>query len=263
MFFNYSDAYEYARNARNLEKGRPLKTNGRIYLKGKTVEFHLFGTPVARISPDNLMTFVVTPEEIERMGMSYSMCIDNLLPIYWSRKRRHIYNLRCRKNIDWASLTYRERNLEWQKDKKNAEWSEYFTGIMFDLTTGACLNPQAPMLSQINNDKRKTWLSSRKKWVNKIKTMAKLGVFDGYKGRGSYLRIVGEPQLDLLYNSINSGVVCSDTKKILEGSAMAQGWFISVSKSEGQMIIESAERLLKTYSVELRQRFGVFTQEGE
>ena len=63
---------------------------------------------------------------------------------------------------------------EYYRWLRNAPNQEYFEGITFDLVTGECINPRDDLQVEINQENKKEWLRTVKKFKKGLRLRANL-----------------------------------------------------------------------------------------
>jgi hypothetical protein len=271
----YADFKAYFLTARNKDKGKPLNSWGRIHMDGDTIELYYGdkrGLKFAEITPDNVFTFLPSAHTARQItAVTFSQCLYRAVPFMWQR----VGTGRYRVSHTSALPCHTEYNYYHQKQITGVDWGfmrttapEYFAGIKFDLLTGKCLNRQPDYNEQVNEDKRKVWLSSLKKFKYGLKARARIGVLDTYieaerkVGRSGVVPDWADPQWqDLLYTSIKDNTHPPELLQGLVSQAMNTNWYQHRGNIKAASVLSTADDVCKTYSIDLRKKFGVFSVE--
>lgn len=258
---SYKDAAACFAKARKPDAGRPIKQWVRLFKVGDNYEFRFNDMPFAILSPDNILTFPRTPNEMSRMSITFSQASYRVIPVLFQRIATGRYAIehsltvdkRLRGNSRYASL------------RENA--CEYFAGIQFDMETGACINKRPRLTDCVDDAARKVWLTKLRKFKQGMKVRAKMGVLETIcqqvtaerardRNTWSQPNWSSDTWIDLLYTAMNEEQFPTE---LLRGFAMSCR--ISVWRHENpttKATLEAVESVLNKLSVDLRKRFGVF-----
>ena len=257
MISSYQAAQEHMSRARNKDKGRPMKGEGwRLFEDGDQYVVKLYDREVGRFHPDNTFVFSLSGIAAYPVAQSLSATMHRNLPFRWVRFAKAKYRVEHTNNIP-VTHWYAHFN-------KPTNAPEVYIGLSFDLFTGKCLNYKPDYKPKIDPVRRKAWLAASKAWKRKLKTMARLGVFDTliaaeaadrtpYSQRANWGH---DYHLDILYNAIKDGDCNTDLLRMLVAS-MYTPW----GPLSSDDVYERIEKLVASHSTELRKRFGVFKGE--
>jgi hypothetical protein len=273
---SYADVYAWFKKARSPEKGRPYASWALVKrdyaapsLDPSVPRMPSFtvivkGTPVCRITPDNKLTMIVNAHEGSLIAQTLSQSLHGMLPISWTRVGVKRYRI-----TPTGSL---EASESWWKSCK--EGPELFNGLRLDLNTHEFTNAKADMSKRIDSDARKVWLRAIKTFKHDMALRAKMSVFDGIADKldtvaGAKYRN-GHPDWSTpgWQDALATAMKTREYPKALLGGILLTVPFIASyhfrHTSEGnnsKKIMFTVNYLLNTLSVELRTRFGVFTDE--
>ena len=247
----------FVSRARSPQKGRQHTTFGRWFPDGDGYRLDVHGLPFIRVSPDNTLEFLMTPEEGRRVSSTVSGWLTNIVPFVWFRVDT------CRYRVDSIKNVQKRMVGRWPTHREINQAPELFAGIKFDMATGECLNPRPDLKHTVIPEARKAWLSALRKWKRKVKVMARLGAFDSLIAEekrnptkwNEKPNWVADKELDILYNAINTGDTDIALMRMFVASKTDR-W----STPTGMDVFEHIESTIKQQSVQLRKRFGVFAE---
>jgi len=255
MLSSYEAAQLYMKKARNKAKGRPMKSSSwRLFQDGDEYVVTVHGDQLGRFLPDNTFMFTTDGQRAYRTANTLSGTMAANIPFYWKRVGSRKYRVEHRNGMVSPAYVH-------FAGKNNSPL--IYDGLKFDLFTGKCLNYKPDLVRQVDPEKRKVWLAASRAWKAKLKVAARLGVFDSLivAERKNRTPWIDKPKwgydewLDILYKAIKDNDCSTDLLKMFVASEVS--WACSETSME---IYNSVEKLLTTYSVELRQRFGVFLE---
>jgi hypothetical protein len=212
--------------------------------------FALFG-------PDDVLVMCIDATEGKSRSNTLSIVLHRFLPIAWQRSRQNCYRI-----LGLKSLTAGQNYWEAQKVAP-----ELFKGLMFDLKTGLPLNAKPDMTDRVDKDARKVWVAALRRFKYGIKVRAKMGVFTPIAENIVANRHVNSfpvprwdaPEWsDMLYESIR------DTQfptTLLQGIVLSSNIRWTAKIPGAADVIRWTDSLINTKSIELRTRFGVFTED--
>jgi hypothetical protein len=203
IFNSYADCDAFFRKARSPAKGRPIASIGRMF---KIVDVYLpspkisttaqyfsiceanGGTEMCRVYPDDTVEFTVAAKEVVNC-YTLVATFSRILPIIVSRYKTGKYRIggtqeftRIRQaDIDAPPRYWSNAGWKWLR----SEAPQYFKGIRFRLSDGACINPMPDTKRVIDSDARKVWLRDLRCYKKHLKVIAKMGGFQGYRGANS------------------------------------------------------------------------------
>ena len=254
------------RTARYPEKGKPINSWMRIYKKGRNYEIRITRKEavLCTILSGNKIRFELS---LENLLQGAHVIVGNLwktLPIAIERKRKGVYHI---------SGTQTEVVKELGYLGVLAHGQEYRKGITFDMVTGECLNPEAPIADRVIPEMRSAWLSDLRRFKRGIKARAKVGALDGYVAkmiahRGADIRKWWVMVYDVRgrwadHNFQQHLVECMKENKypadVLEqfvGTTII-GWR-EEAEPYAKHIICNVDSVFRDLSLELRKVYGVF-----
>ena len=256
MISSYKAAQLHMEKARSKAKGRPMKGAGwRLYQDGNEYVVTAYDVPVGRFLPDNTFMFTLTGEKAYRVAHTLSGTMDRNLPFHWARCDFKTYRVDHDMNVSTRV---------WEHFQKPTNAPQVYDGLTFDLYTGKCLNYKPDHQRAVDPDRRKEWLAASRAWKRKLKAAARVGVFDGLiaqekKNTTSWAdrpRWNQEQWLDILYKAIKTGDCSTDLLYMFVASE-TKSWETPTS----MQMYERIDKVVKSQSVELRKRFGVFKGE--
>jgi len=255
MISSYKAAQLHMAKARNKAKGRPMKGAGwRLFQDGDEYVVQLYDVAIGRFLPDNTFVFSVGGTMAYSVAHSLSATTHRNLPFQWMRVGPKKYRVDHERNID---------GYPWQHFSKPTNAPIVYPGLTFDLGTGRCLNPlpDENHKPKVDTDRRRVWLAALRAWKLRLKAAARVGAFDALitAEKANPTHWADRPRwhtpegLDILYKAIKDGDLSTELLQLFVAS-LTPSWRTPTSRE----IYEGVDRLTKTYSVELRERFGVF-----
>lgn len=268
----HADAQAWFSKGRSPHKGRGFNRWARVfryvvdYNGGPAFAFNIKvnGYDVAEITPDNKLTLLIDAATGSKISNTLSMSIHRLIPIGWQRVGMKRYRI-----VSTAKLKAADNY--WQAA---ANAPELYKGLQIDLSTGEFVNAKPDILSRVQPDARLEWVRVLRRFKRGIRTRAKLGVFDSIESNlDSYRRSLGGAHpyyarspswsdaqwIDLLHTSMRDDKY---PKELLAGfllSAPSMLWGRTKTGTVGDRMIAVVTRIINANSIELRSRFGVFS----
>jgi hypothetical protein len=266
----YDDALALVKTAKNPTKGKPFRSWGRLYMRDANI--HLYcgneqGVEIGYFSPDNKFTFTSTPHTIRSMcAHTLAASLYSAIPFMWQRVGVGRYRVEHVCHIPVKDRG-KSPHVRWEHMRSDAP--EYFEGIQFDLNTGKCTNRRSDILSSINTDSRKQWLSALRKFKYGIRARARVRVFDDMleqsKKDGS--RRVPDWSntiwLNLLYTSIKNNEYPIELLRGVAAHATWRGHWYKPNAITSADVPPVVDEICNTYSIDLRKLFGVFDEVSE
>lgn len=257
---SYAQARELFSKARNKDRGKPVLSFARLMAgEGETLRLIVHGAQVCLIKPGNTVEFTMNINQAKSMSNSLSMGLYTLLGVHWMRVDTRRYKLLH--DAKTKKLNTRSGSQYYDWIDARASGQEYFQGLTIDLTTGEVVNPRPDMTSTFDPAKRKAWLDARKKFMRHIKTLDKLGVLESIaKSKNSKhlweYRVdwFDETVLDTFANHLKAGEYPHDLLDQIVGHVL----YSSYGKMDNDFAHCIKTHVLDRYSIELRERFGVF-----
>lgn len=227
---NYDTALSLFLRAKDRAKGRRLGHSWRMFDDGNGVlALHLhgtkLGTKVATIHPNNTLTFHMDAATAKYYSATISMTLHTIIGATWTRISTGRYSV---------------------------NGCEYFDGMQLNLVTGCVLNPRPNILDCIDDDVRLAWLRSLRKFKRHIKVLARLGVLANFEGYDSQYRITNETLIKLTH-AIKTEDYSDDVMNTLIGLVRRR-----YNPVTNDIVVEFIFSTLNTYSLQLRQIYGVF-----
>lgn len=175
MIKSYQQAQALFSKARKPEAGKPLEArNWRLYKEGDSYTVRVAGYPVALVQPDNTLKLVL-PDDT-----SYSQVVTfkfhEALPFIL--RRRSADNYRIHPVLEgWEGRMTPTACAYTSWDEFNTKGYRLYDGLTFDLSTRTPLDYKEPK-TVTDAARNLDWLRKSKALKLRLKTMAKLGVFD-------------------------------------------------------------------------------------
>ena len=262
----YKDVETYFAKARDKEKGRPLASWGRVKKNGDTYEVWHGGSVLGKYTPDNKFTFTMTPQQARNHSITLSQALHRAIPFMWIRVATGRYAVVPNKAYQDHCEAIGS-NWDWRfcHDKRNQV--ELFDGLQFDLSTFQPTNARPALLENVDEAKRKHWLSCLRSFKRGMKVRARMGVLEGFcqqvikenSGKGRYQwqqpDWSSDKWLDVLYTSIKDNQFPNELMMGFVQSSTSGYWQTQPTPA---LALHAVDQVCKTYSVELRRRFGVF-----
>jgi len=207
---------------------------------------------------------IVNGHEGSTISPTLSSSLHRMLPITWVRAGVKRYRITPTGSLE-ASESW------WLKSR---EGPELFNGLQLDLNTHEFTNAKEDRIKRIDSDARKVWLRAIKNFKHDMALRAKMSVFDGLADKlntaaGAKYRN-GHPDwskpewLDMLATAMKT----REYPKALLGGILLTVPFVAgyhfrhtSESNSSKKIMYTVNHLLNALSVELRTRFGVFTDE--
>lgn len=268
-FNSYADIAQWYTKVRSPAAGRPASQWGRVIRDpvgtgvGGDYYFYVHRSymkdPFAVVKPDNTITFLYTGSQVRRISNTLTGWLWRVLPFHMMRVAKCRYNIVHHKHT--GGLPW------WQAPKVNGY--AIFSGIVFDLTSGVCLNPKVidTSAAAIDTDKRKQWLRDLKRFKKDIKVRARLGLFESIYNAAdfslspSYKPVpdwTNQQWLDLLEAAISKGNYSSELLQGIARHAVIRKWNRTMLNAED--IYDAVDDICKVASLDLRLRYGVIKE---
>lgn len=263
----YPQVAEWFTKCRDPEKGRPVRSWGRLYKVGDTYELRMGSAKICTFTPDNVLTFNLTQARAQSVSVTLSSSLSRAVPIMWLRIGVGRYNIGNTIRIDkW--IDQNNKSMWLYRSFVIDKGEELFDGIQYNLDTGECINP-APQLNTVNSDKRVEWLRKSKKFKVGMRLRRKLGVLDTIcqqvaQSRTSDRSTWQEPDwghdkwMNLLYTSVNENQYPTELIEGFVKSSQVSFWKRETPTPEATLT--AMESVFKNYSLRLRRMFGVFEE---
>jgi len=254
---SYAEAQAFMTRARSPEKGRQHTTFARWFPDGEGYRLDVHGHPFLRITPDNVLEFLITPETGRKLSNTVSGWLPRVVPFFWNRVGMGRYR------VEAIAVIQKRMAGRWPTHKEINQAPELFAGIKFDMATGECLNPRPDIKHMVIPEARTAWLSALRKWKRKAKTIARIGGFDSliaeekrnptpWQDQPTWMV---DKELDILYNAIKDNEM--DTALMRKFVASHTNRWSTPTSME---VYGHIEAVVKQHSLQLRKRFGVFEE---
>lgn len=246
-FGSYGHVQEFYNKGRKLEKGRKVNAVFSINIRPDNLGYSVKvgNQTFMECLPDNTVVFVFP----NHMIRSYAQSIVSTL------SRHFPFNLK-RVGVGRYKVGF-------GRDYKQVEASltDYYNGISFDLSTGACLNPKEPVAERLIPEVRTQWLRDIKLWKKGIKARHKMGVFVGIKDALTkedmhYNVVYGESFCKRVVEAIKTNTFPHDLMQDFVKKTIR--WAFRADQITAAHILDEIEAYLKTHSYDLRAEYGVF-----
>lgn len=263
----YDDFHAHFMTARHKDKGKPLKSWARIYKNGSTLEFCFGdrnGLKFGELTPDNIFTFTESPHKVRATAaVTFSSSLYKAIPFMWQR----VGVARYRINHTSTIPEDKERGyMVWSYMRSEAP--EYFQGMQFNMLTGECINRRPDFNASVNHEKRKTWLSSLRRFKYGIKARTRIGAFDPIiqaqknlpRNNNSVPDWSAPEWQDLLYTSIRDNQFPMELLNGFAAHAVHDRWYYHRGNIKPADVLSAIDDVCKTHSIDMRKRFGVFDE---
>ena len=256
MISSYSAAQLHMEKARSKAEGRPMKGAGwRLHQDGNEYVVTAYDVQVGRFLPDNTFMFTINGEQAYRIAHTLSGTMHRNLPFHWARYAVRKYRVDHSANMHVNP---------WRHFISPTNAPEVYDGLTFDLTTGRCLNPRPDYKPDTDPERRKEWLAASRAWKRKLKVIARIGGFDTLiaQEKANPTPWDEKPKwsmdtwLDILYKAIKDGDCNTDLLRMFVAGEVS-----SWKPTTSEQMYEAIDKIIRNQSVELRKRFGVFTDE--
>lgn len=288
VYTTYSELADFFARCRKPSKGRRLSSAFRLFKdtdKHGVVSYvvHLEGygsKPFMRITPDNIVEFVATSEEVWHHSQSIVSSIHNWFPFHIERQKKGLYRVISSKIFNppafsnrqnWTDANYEDYFVKRKEIRKSSP--AYYQGLKFNMTTGECLNRRATDRFVEKPEERKAWRKTLARFKKGIKARAKVRALDPFVNEVWVRRQSesnryhwkqpdwsSESWIGLLEKSMRDNVF---PRELLIGFCMTPptGYY-QQSKPTSSDVVKSVDKILNDLSIELRRRFDVFKSEG-
>ena len=271
----YEDLADFFAKCRKPSKGRRISSAFRLFKdtdKHGVVSYivHLEGygsKPFMRVTPDNIVEFVATPEEVRHNSQSIVSSIQNWFPFDVARHKKGLYRVAHQKALDTIRELTKEHNYIIMRTQP-----AYYQGLKFNMVTGECLNRRATDRFIEKPEERMAWRKTLAKFKKGIKARAKVRALDPFidsvwvkrQGQNRYHwkqpDWSSESWIGLLEKSMKDNVF---PRELLIGLCMTpHTGYYQQEKPNSSDVVKSTNKILNDLSIELRRRFNVFKSEG-
>ena len=223
--------------------GRPYRSFARLFARDEKVEVHVHKTHVLNVYPDDAVEFVATTRDILGVAVTLSGSLPRVLPIEFINFDTKRYRVRGRNN-----------RMSWLEASRTQQ--EYFQHLRLNLKTGEIINPK-DMSPIVNDDKRKAWIRNLKAYRQRLRTMAKIGVFDNMAPASRH-GWMGQENIKRLAEAI---MAMDFSEEVLELLANATGRWKYRNQTMGDAVMDVFNSTLQNNSREMRLHLGVISIE--
>jgi hypothetical protein len=257
---SYTDAVRLFDTAKDKQNGKPLLSFGRLHKDGDAYVINIRSTPIARLTPDNVLEYTASVEQYRAYHSTISMSLHNVIPVQSMRVGSNKYRVAHKKWIGWTVQKWGATTNNWERLRNEAQ--EYFKGAKIDMVSGDYVNPRPDMTQTVVPEKRKTWLRSLRNFKNGLKVRQKLGVFDGLVNdmglanvnHWEYRFAFNGKYIDMLVRNMKGGTFEDQLMRDFVQYARGQTYGLL----DGKQVMDTAMYLLKDLSAPLRREFEVF-----
>lgn len=256
---SYEEAAKFCSKCRNHLQGRPFRSWSRVFMESNgDIRFEISSYTLCVLSPDNVLTMKLSDQNAKSAAITLSQSLYRALPIMWQRVGTGRYRVDHVNSIpsNVSPVNSSEVWINWNHMRKHAP--EYFEGIQFDLNTGKCLNPRPDLLTTVNTSKRKEWLRMSRKFKNKCKVMARMGLFNTDPKPTTLEqvqhRVISNKIVEELSEAIRTEVISDDLRRYVGRSAQ----YTYGDESLFHKTLVVIDSLLRVHSIALRKQLGVF-----
>jgi len=189
-FRSYKSIANHYASVRNPALGKPVSSFCRLWKEGDKFVFRLtWGThwqepyqptPIAEVTPDDVLTFVLPYEKMLQSSNSLTMGLHKILPTHLARQKTGVYRI-------GGMDEFRAAREQARGDRQHyrAQWNwlttkapRYFEGIKFNLVTSDCLNPRPDPSVEVVPERRTQWLRDLRRYKRGLLTRVKVGALD-------------------------------------------------------------------------------------
>jgi len=306
---NYHMFAEHFRRCRDKAKGRKVSSAFRMFStveQGvKCYDLHIDGygsNPFMRITPDNIVEFVATPDIIVQHAQSVVSSVHRWIPFCFERHRKGLYRVCSSQHFNKEYTHTTKTNFKQMKEDVESYEGEmpepviakfegecwrngwntasrimrqapaYFQGIKFNILTGECLNRRPDDKFIEKPKERKEWRQALAKFKRGIRARAKIRAFDSL-----IEKMWAERQKESHYHWKQPDWSSDSWMSLLEQSIRDNKFskelllglcttpptgYYQQDKPTSNDVYKSACKILSDCSTELRRRFNVFESEG-
>lgn len=274
---DYKDFADYFSVCRTPKKGRPFRNWGRLFREEDDYVIHIMtgrnsSKPIARVSPDNVLTFCADPSTIREYAPTLVGHSYKAFPIAFYRHSMGVYRVahledmwsRADNSSPWPARTV------WEYLRVAAPF--YHSEIKFDLTTGKCLNSKERDLKVVDPDKRKIWLKDLKAFKRGIYTRVKLGAMEALanktwekvrSGEINHSTQWTDSEVEFLADCMKAKEFPVELLTKFTFSSNGWIWGSMVPVPTNEKMTKYIDSTLKSLSVRLRTHYDVFDTTGD
>lgn len=248
FFDSYAKVEDFYNKGRKLEKGRRINAVFSIVKRPNSLGYTVkVGNQMfMEFSPDNKVVFVLPNHMVRNYAHSIVSTVSRYFPFHLKRV-----------GIGRYKIGYGNTYKDW-----SANATDYVQGLNFSLSTGACLNPQAPAEERVIPEVRTQWLRDLRVWKKGIKARSKMGIFVGIKDAlakdGMHYNVMyGESFHKRVTEAIKTNTFPHDLMQDFVKHTIR--WAFRADQITGIHILDEIETYLKAHSYDLRCEYGVFS----
>jgi len=248
FFDSYAKVEDFYNKGRKLSAGRRVNAVFSINIRpnGLGYSVKVGNHNFMEYLPDNTVVFVFPNHMIRNYAQSIVSTLTRHFPFLLKRIGMGRYKI-------GYGYTYNEWSV-------NA--TDYAQGLNFSLSTGACLNPQAPAEERVIPEVRTQWLRDLRVWKKGIKARSKMGIFVGIKDAlakdGMHYNVMyGESFHKRVTEAIKTNTFPHDLMQDFVKHTIR--WAFRADQITGIHILDEIETYLKAHSYDLRCEYGVFS----
>jgi hypothetical protein len=230
---SYDDAAALWKTVRFPHKGKPLKTNFRMYEEQGEFLFEYGENIFAVLDRNNVLTL----QNIYMGSAHYKV-----LPIFCASHGSY-YRIGFAPTL--PVRTDYMQHFDWKKFKANSP--QFFEGIQFNIATGECLNRKVDAKYRVNKSKQQVWVKALRGLRFKLTVMDRLGLGGDLISNlpDLYSEVQSKGAIGVIYEAL----VKQEVTPVLAYLVLNQG-----------KMAEGFEVYIRKFRVQLREKFGAFNE---
>lgn len=249
--YSYATCVDLWSRCRSKDKGKPIDTSFRMrpddqkafmfydyYGSGNTILF--------KITPDNKFVWFATNEDTYRRSNSLTMNMWKF-GLGFRNKGRKMFEITAPNNAK----------------------AEVFPGLTIDLISGRFTNAKEPLTQRVIPEVRTQWLRDLKRFKRACRVLARLGALDTLKEQavqvvnGSHLGLTEKTTLRRQSMDYVGDNVIAELQSGKPSTAWLKHLFVAAIPpwASGEPAIHFVEAFFDRHSVDLRKKYGVFSDE--
>ena len=262
-FRSYDEAANWLSKGRwPNEVGREYVSRMRLYQRDGHIAIHHDNWRndecIAKLTPDNVLELVATPQSISARGTSLSQQLEKVVPFRlcnFAVGRYKVVHMDEYKRLpEWKDYSdWGPRHQIWLDIRREAH--EYFMGMRLDLSTGMVINTK-DMTPNVDEDKRKQWTAGLKAVRLRLRAMERVGVFDQY---AATVRSYAHNTRDDMVKAAEIIMTGEAPQELVEIIARNTSNWKAQQVGVGKAMMTAFENMLKSNSREMRLHVGVIT----
>lgn len=256
-FGTFKDILDFTLRGRSPYKhGVPFRSFGRLHvdLKHTEITFSMGKDTICTVSNENILTFVATPEVIRRNQYTLSSSFRVFLPVHFLNFDVGRYKVSHEAGFSRCMHTFNDgatyEAVNWRDVRKSGQ--EYFQHLKIDLCTGKVINPK-DTTPTVDEDRRRAWMKNLKAFRLRLRTMARIGVFDNAESAKTH-GWWDEDDVHCLADAIMAQDVSPAVLQLLIDRARSYRYR---RLSRGDAVMTVFESVIKTYSLSIRLHLKV------